>query len=350
MEEILAKDDPILVTGAAGFIGREVVGRLLQLGFTRIRCFVRPSSDSTKLQTNISRHGGDRRVELISGNLLSRDDCERAAAGAVVVYHLAAEGGKSFPSAFMNCVVTARNLLDAVVRVDSCRRFVNTGSFTVYTNRNKRDARLLDETCPIEDQPVLRSDAYCFAKLKQDQLVADYGNRYNIPYVIVRPGVVYGPGKPRIHGRVGLDTFGVFLHLGGSNPIPFTHVENCADAIVRAGLVKGVEGEIFNVVDDDLPSSRQFLRMYKKHVRRFRSIYIPHFLSYMLCLLWEKYSDWSEGQLPAVYNRRVWFASWCRTGYSNSKIKRMLGWVPGTSTRDGLKEFFESCRADGAHA
>ena len=94
MEEILAKDDPILVTGAAGFIGREVVGRLLQLGFTRIRCFVRPSSDSTKLQTNISRHGGDRRVELISGNLLSRDDCERAAAGAVVVYHLAAAAGK----------------------------------------------------------------------------------------------------------------------------------------------------------------------------------------------------------------------------------------------------------------
>ena len=195
-----------------------------------------------------------------------------------------------------------------------------------------------------------RSDAYCFAKLKQDQLVADYGNRYNIPYVIVRPGVVYGPGKPRIHGRVGLDTFGVFLHLGGPNPIPFTHVENCAEVIVRAGLVKGVGREIFNVVDDDLPSSRQFLRMYKKHVRRFRSIYIPHFLSYMLCLLSERSSDWSEGQLPAVSHRFEYHVSWCRTGYSNSKIKRMLGWVPATSTTDGLKEFFESCRTDGAHA
>ena len=71
------------------------------------------------------------------------------------------------------------------------------------------------------------------------------------------------PAKQRIHGRIGMDTFGVFVHLGGSNPIPFTFVDNCADAIALAGLKPGVDGEVFNVVDDDLPSSRQFLRMYK---------------------------------------------------------------------------------------
>src|SRR5207302_3097537 len=123
-----------------------------------------------------------------------------------------------------------------------------------------------------------------------------------IPYVIVRPGYVYGPGNEPITSRVGIGTFGLFLHLGGSNSIPFTYVDNCADAIVLAGLKRGVEGEVFNVVDDDSPSSRAFLRLYKKKVGGFRSLYVPHAVSYALCFLWEKYAEWSEGQLPPAFN------------------------------------------------
>src|SRR6202007_2614610 len=100
------------------------------------------------------------------------------------------------------------------------------------------------------------------------------------------------------------DTFGVFIHLGGSNKIPLTYIDNCADAIALAGLTPKVDGEVFNVIDDDLPSSRQFLRLYKRNVRRFRSVYIPHPMSYALCWWWEKYSHWSEGQLPPAFNRR----------------------------------------------
>ena len=116
------------------------------------------------------------------------------------------------------------------------RRFVLVSSFTVYTNRQK--SRRLDESCPVEEHPELRGDAYCFAKVKQEQIVAEYGKNFGIPYVVVRPGSVYGPGKRQITGRVGLGTFGIFLHLGGSNTIPFTHVDNCAEAIVLAGLVE----------------------------------------------------------------------------------------------------------------
>ena len=174
--------------------------------------------------------------------------------------------------------------------------------------------------------------------------------KHSLPYVLVRPGVVYGPGKQRIHGRIGMDTFGVFLHLGGSNPIPFTFVDNCAEAIALAGIKKGIERQVFNVVDDDLPSSRQFLKMYKKEVRPFRSFYIPHFASYLLCFLWEKYSAWSDGQLPPVYNRKVWATSWKRTRYSNEKIKHVLGWTPRVSTADGLNQYFASVREKEAHA
>ena len=160
----------------------------------------------------------------------------------------------------MNSVVTTRNLLDAARRHGCLRRFVNVSSFAVYAGTPRRRRRLLDESCPIEPRPELRGDAYSFAKVKQDELVAEYGKRFGIPYVIVRPGYVYGPGNEAITGRVGIGTFGIFLHLGGPNTLPLTYVENCAEAIALAGVTAGIDGEVFNVVDDDLPSSRQFLR------------------------------------------------------------------------------------------
>jgi len=230
------------------------------------------------------------------------------------------------------------------------KRFVNTSSFTVYSNTRKTRWRLLDETCPIEQRSDLRGDPYCFAKVKQDELILDYSTRYGLPYVIVRPGYVYGPGSGAITGRVGVGTFGVFLHLGGSNPIPFTYVENCAEAIVLAGLKEGVDGNVFNIVDDELPTSRHFLREYKKHVKRFRSLYLPHHISYVLCYLWEQYSTWSEGQLPPRFNRRTWHSQWKKTTYSNQKLKSVLGWVQAVSTAEGLNRYFKSSRAEKHNA
>src|SRR5215813_9057283 len=280
---IVSADDPILVTGAAGFIGSRVIEGLLDRGFRNIVCFARPSGKLGIIEEIARRRPEGSQVLLVKGNLLSRQDCEAACKNAAVIIHLAAgTGEKSFPDAFMNSVVTTRNLLDASLHHGQLRRFVLVSSFSLYTNRGKPHGQLLDESCPVEKRGDLRGEAYCFAKYKQEQLLAEYNRNFGIPYVVVRPGSVYGPKSQAIVGRVGIDTFGLFLHLGGSNAIPFTYVENCADAIVLAGLVRGADGEIFNVVDDDLPSSRQFLRGYKKNVKGFKSIYVPHWVSYVL--------------------------------------------------------------------
>ena len=223
-------------------------------------------------------------------------------------------------------------------------------SFAVYKNEGNPKGRLLDESAPVEEHPESRANSYCFAKSEQDKLVEEYGKRSKIPYVMVRPGWVYGPGNPGIHGRVGIGTFGIFLHLGGGNAMPLTYVDNCADAMVLAGLTKDVDGEVFNVVDDNLPSSRKFLRLYKRNVKRFKSIYVPHALAYCLCGLWEWYSKWSRGQLPQAYNRKMWHATWKRTRYSNAKLKTRVGWQPAVPTGEGLRRHFESCRAGEAHA
>lgn len=350
-ETIIGRDTPILVTGASGFIGPRVMESLARSGFRNLRCLARPSSDPTKLAAISWLASGDRRVEVVKGNLLSRDDCLRATRDVAVIYHLAAgRGEKSVPEAFLNSVVTTRNLLEATLRHKCLKRFVNLSSFSVYTNDGKSTGRLLDETCPVEERPELRGDAYSFVKVKQDEIVAEYGRKFALPYVIVRPGVVYGPGNEAIHGRVGIGSFGIFLHLGGSNPIPLTYVDNCADAIALAGLKPGIDGEAFNVVDDDLPSSRRFLRLYKKNVRPFRSFYVPHALSYLLCRIWERYAKWSEGQLPPIYNRQVWHVYWKKSRYSNAKTKSRLGWRPRIAVSEALNRHFESCKQKLQHA
>ena len=171
---IIGPDDRILITGATGFIGRRVVQSLLERGFRNLRCFARASSDAGQLLA-LAREHGQTTVEIVKGNLLSRGDCSEAVKGARIIYHLAAgTGQKSFPDAFMNSVVTTRNLLDAVAEHGAVRRFVAVSSFAVYGNLRKPPAGVLNESCPIDDRPELRGEAYCFAKVKQEEFVTSY--------------------------------------------------------------------------------------------------------------------------------------------------------------------------------
>jgi nucleoside-diphosphate-sugar epimerase len=92
------------------------------------------------------------------------------------------------------------------------------------------------------------------------------------------------------------------------------------------------------------------LRQYKRSVRHFRSIYVPHFISHALCFFWEKYSRWSHGQLPPAFNRSRWYIDWRRTRYSNEKLKSKLGWAPKVPTEEAMRLFFKSCTQGKEHA
>ena len=144
----MAAGEWALVTGAGGFIGVRVVDSLLKRGWRNIRCFVRPSSDVASLKLLLEQYP-DAHVQILSGNLLSREDCAAAAKEARIVFHLVTGRGKSFPGCFQNSVVTTRNLLEASVRCRCLKRFVNMSSFSVYSNRGKVQGRRLDESSAI---------------------------------------------------------------------------------------------------------------------------------------------------------------------------------------------------------
>ena len=345
-EYIVSLDDRILVTGSNGFIGTKVVEILLEYGFSNIRCFVRPSSYLGGLKNVFAKFDAGRNIELVTGDLLSRDDCQKAAEGISIIYHLAAGTEKSFAGAFMNSALSTRNLMDAFLKVGKPKRFVNVSSFAVYSNLSLKRNSILDETCPLETAPQERFDAYGFGKLKQEEIVREYAKHYRLPCVTLRPGYVFGVGKQELNGRVGIKTFGPFMQINGSNLLPLTYVDNCAEAIVLAGLTPGIDGEVFNIVDDDLLTARQFLKTYKV-AKRFRSVRVPYWVAYSACYAWEEYSKWSKGQLPPAFNRRRCAANWKSQRYSNEKLKTRLGWKPRVPMNQAMKTFLAQFGTNG---
>src|SRR5438094_6281148 len=171
LKYIVSRADRILVTGSSGFIGVKVVEILLEYGFANLGCFIRPSSRLDRLKELLDQCPGGKNVKLIRGDLLSRDDCRRAAEGVSLVLHLAAGMEKSFAGAFMNSALATRNLMDAFLEYGRPKRFVNVSSFAVYSNLGLKRGVLLDEACPLEEASQERFDAYGFGKVKQEELV-----------------------------------------------------------------------------------------------------------------------------------------------------------------------------------
>ena len=344
-EWIIGSSDPILVTGASGFIGAAVVRTFLRFGFRQVKALIRSASqiDNSQPATAVD---GDTLPFFVNGNLHSPEDCARAVANVKVIVHLAAASDKSFSGSYYNSVIPTRNILAAAASGGCLQRFVNLSSFAVYSNLSIPRGGLLDEGCEVERDPYSRYEPYCYAKTKQDEIAQEMCREHAIPLVTVRPGAVFGPGaRQYLTHRIGINTFGVFLHLGGRNRIPFTYVENCAEAVALAALTKGVDGETFNIVDDDLPRSRDFLRDFKRYARRFRSLTVPYPVFYAFCHFWERYSDWSKGQLPPAFNRRRCATYWKGNRYSNQKAKTMLGWSPQVPFVDAAHRHFEYFRS-----
>ena len=160
-QAIIRPQDKVLITGASGFIGPRVLQMLIRAGFRNIRCLARPSSDLGAIEAVSRRAPSDTALEIYSGNLLCAADCLAVTRDVEVVYHLAAgRGEKAFADAFLNSVVTTRNLLDAVVQHGCVKRFVSISSFSVYATEGRGAGALLDETCPIKNGTA--SDAVLF--------------------------------------------------------------------------------------------------------------------------------------------------------------------------------------------
>jgi nucleoside-diphosphate-sugar epimerase len=126
--------------------------------------------------------------------------------------------------------------------------------------------------------------------------------------------------------------------------MPLSYVDNCADAIIRAGTTAGIEGEFINILDHDLRTCSQFLSGYKKEVKHLRSIPVPYPLFWLFSALVETYARYSDDQIPAVLSRYKTATTWKRCRFKNEKLTRLLSWSPAVSTEKGLSRHFRYYR------
>jgi nucleoside-diphosphate-sugar epimerase len=305
-----------------------------------VRCLVRSEAGADTLRRALAERGDG--AEIVVGALADPRLLARALAGVDVLFHLAASARGAPADMFLGTVVASQKLLDGILASGLRPRTVLVSSFGVYGVAGLPPGALVDEATPLEPHPE-RRDHYSHAKLRQERLFREFAERHALPLTVVRPGVIYGPGGNALPARIGVRVPGVFLALGGGNPLPLSYVENCAEALRLASAAEAV-GHVYNVHDDDLPTCRQYLRSYERQVQPVRSVALPYAVTLGLSHAIERYHHRSQGQLPAFLTPYRVASTWKRCRFDNRRLKS-LGWRPRVGPADGLRLAFAAERA-----
>lgn len=322
----------VLLTGAGGFLGKRIAASLLKEGVRDLRVHYRHAPSESALAP-LNAVAGDARVEGVGANLLARGSLGPLVTGLDCVVHAAAGMRGAAADMFANSVIGTRNLLEAACAA-GVRRIVLISSFSVYQTEPLAAGALMSEATPIEAVGVNKGP-YGYAKTRQEQLFLEFQKSHGFEAVILRPGVIYGPGGSALSPRVGIGAMGLFFSLGGAATLPLTYVDNCADAVARATLA-AAPGSAFNVVDDDLPSCVEYLRLYRKEVRRMRTVRIPYWLLLAGSKYLTRYHRVSKGQLPAVFTPYVVRSMYRPLRYDNAAL-RAIGWQQAVPTAQALE-------------
>jgi nucleoside-diphosphate-sugar epimerase len=322
------------VTGGAGFLGQRVVDRLLRQGHS-VRCLVRSRAAADMLKDTLTTDICG--LEFAFGSLQDLPERSHVLSGCDVVYHIAAAVKGSPSTLFLDTVVGTRSLLTAL-KGQPVRRVVLVSSLAVYGTYEMPARSEIDETCDTDVKPHLR-DPYTYSKIVQERVCREAVATDQLPLVIVRPGVIYGPGRPSLMGRVGLSVGPLVVKLGGGDRVPCTYVENCADAVYLAGVVPAIEGRTFNILDDDRPTRGEVIKAYRRRGDRLRVIPVPTSLVRPAAAAFEWYWERSERLLPPVFTKYR-AALWKPLRYSNARVKRELGWRPTVGGQQAIEATF----------
>jgi nucleoside-diphosphate-sugar epimerase len=333
----------VLVTGATGFLGCRVVAELLRRGHGAV-CLVRSAERAQNLDRALSP-ALKPAAQFVTGELTDARSCSDLIDNCDAVVHLAARMTGAPSVLFASAVVGTRTLVDAAVE-RRVRRFVLVSSVAVYATAGLPANSVVDESCALDPKPHLR-DAYTYSKIEQERVAWDAAQR-GLPLVVVRPAVLFGPGRTVLSGRVGLRIGPLMVRMGSHRLIPCSYVENCARAVALAVEVPGVDGQAFNVVDDQLPSAREMFRAYTRGVASVPAITVPQWAIPSIVGAYEWCSRRSNGQFPPVVTRYRSSAQWKPLCFSNQRAKRVLGWRPSVPLGDALQITIAALRRNTA--
>jgi dihydroflavonol-4-reductase len=229
----------ILVTGATGFLGRNLVPVLLREGY-RVKVLVRKPEKAAWLRALP--------VEVVRGEIEDSEAVARGMDGCRWVVHAAGRfrfWGRQEKFEQAN-VLGAHNVMAAATHQD-VEKFIHIS--TVVVVGSPVPGEIVDETHPTN--PV---DPYQCSKLKGEQEALAFRQEHGLPVVVLRPGAFYGPWGRYAFNRLFFDDplRGNLVQVKGGQLLTFpVYIEDVAQGIVLA-LRKGRAGEIYNICGECL--------------------------------------------------------------------------------------------------
>ena len=299
----------ILVTGAAGFIGSHLSERLADLGHTVRGLDCLTDNYARQLKELNADELARKRVPLLRLDL-AEDDLSVAARDTDVVYHLAAQPGLSAATPFQtyvrNNITATYRLLEAARRAPGLKGFVNICTSSVYGS---------DATGSETSEPKPTSH-YGVTKLAAEQLVLSYARDLGFPACSLRIFSVYGPRErpeklyPQLIRSI-LEDREFSLFEGSEHHLrSFTYVGDVVDGLVAVlRNLRECSGEILNIGSGTALTTGEGIRIVEEIIgRRAKIVRAP-----------KRPGD----QL--------------KTHANIEKARRVLGYNPTTSMREGLQ-------------
>jgi nucleoside-diphosphate-sugar epimerase len=230
----------ILLTGATGFLGHNLVPQLIAAGYA-VRALVRPSSDTAFL-----RQLG---VELAYADDISDQTAvSQACIGCDQVIHAAAHfrfWGEM--ETFERINIGGTTAVLAAAHAAGVQRFVHVSTIVVIGQTP--ETAVIDETTRC-----LPQEPYQITKLAAEQVAINYWCDYGLPVVILRPGAFYGPWGHYAFNRLFFEEplRGWRIKVSGGRRITFpVFVPDVVQGIMLA-LENGRSGEIYNICGESL--------------------------------------------------------------------------------------------------
>jgi nucleoside-diphosphate-sugar epimerase len=227
-----------LVTGATGFIGRHLVKALHKQG-RALKCLVRKTSQTSFLE--------QLDVELVYGDLEDKDSLKKALQGTDIIYHAAGEVFALNTENYYKVNVSGvQNLLEACSN-GSVRKFIHFSSSSATGPNPVRDIPVTENSpcCPITP--------YGKSKLEGEKIIRELSKQYNVPIVIIRPPLVYGPKlskSSRVLMFLELISKGLFRIIGdGYNLLSLCYIDNLIYGVMLAEKEQRAEGETYFLAD-----------------------------------------------------------------------------------------------------
>ena len=330
----------ILVTGANGHLGFNLVSQLLQTDH-KIRGSIRSFKDTSKLER--IKAAGD--VEVVAADLNSYDQLREAMEGIDILFHTAAIYAYVAPgkdSEIINASIKGiENAFHAAADA-KIKKIILTSS-VVALPLTLPDAPPSTEADWAEDLKV----PYIRAKTEGEKLAWEIAEQLNINLVTILPGAITGPGfvrnTPTIDMIEAMKLGAMRLGVPNMN-YPLVDVRDVATAHIMAAE-QDCDGR-FAVCNDEFPSFKSMLETLHKIDPKIPLpwMVMPDFMLFAMGMF-DKFNKFTLGSplvvlpdLMKTLKDKVW-------NVSNQRIKDNLGWRQQISMEQSLSDTLEAINA-----